>query len=70
MEPSVSRHEAHRYKSPDLRCTIRQRIAVGQYVIDEEYVTGCHLAGFPPEVQAAAVYRVESSWIVHVRLYM
>lgn len=54
-------------QSPDLHCQIRQRICVGPYVVDEEVITGFHLAGFPTEVHAAAVYRVEGDSIVHVR---
>jgi hypothetical protein len=56
--------------SPELRCAIRQRIAVGAYVIDEEAVTGFHLDGFPTELGAAVVYRVEADRIVHVRLLL
>jgi hypothetical protein len=54
-------------QSPELHCEIRQRICVGSYVVDEEAITGFHLAGFPTEVHAAAVYRVEEDRIVHVR---
>jgi hypothetical protein len=54
-------------QSPELHCEIRQRICVGPYVVDEEEITGFHLSGFPTEVHAAAVYRVERGRIVHVR---
>ncbi len=54
-------------QSPELHCEIRQRIRVGPYVVDEEAITGFHLAGFPTEVHAAAVYRVEGDRIVYVR---
>ena len=57
-------------QSPELHCEIRQRIRVGPYVVDEEEITGFHLAGFPTEVHGAAVYRVEGDKIVHVRLLM
>jgi hypothetical protein len=40
---------------------------VGPYVVDEEAITGFQLAGFPTEVHAVAVYRVESGRIVHLR---
>jgi uncharacterized protein (TIGR02246 family) len=53
---------------PDLRCEIRQRIRVGRYVVDEEAISGLHLAGFPTEIHGAAVYRVEGDRIAHVRL--
>lgn len=57
-------------QSPELHCEIRQRIHVGRYVIDEEAITGFHCAGFPTEVHAAAVYRVEGARIVYVRGFM
>ena len=57
-------------QSPDLRCEILQRIRVGPYVVDEEAITGVHLAGFPTEVHGAAVYRVEGDRIAHVRILM
>ena len=57
-------------QSPKLHCEIRQRIHVGRYVIDEEAITGFHCAGYPTEVHAAAVYRVEGVRIVYVRGFM
>jgi hypothetical protein len=54
-------------ESPELHCEISQRIHVGPYVIDEEVLTGFHSAGFPTEVHAAALYRVEGDRIVYVR---
>lgn len=57
-------------QSPHLHCEIRQRILVGQYIVDEEAITGFHLDGFPTELHAAAVYRVEGRRIAHVRLLM
>ncbi|MBN2526840.1 MAG: hypothetical protein JXR76_10645 [Deltaproteobacteria bacterium] len=50
-------------------CDIENRIEVGLYVIDEEHVTGINMEGFPQEVHAAAVYRVEDNLITHMRLY-
>ena len=54
-------------QSPQLHCEIRQRICVGSYVIDEEAITGFHLAGFPTELHAACVYRVEGDHIEYAR---
>jgi len=54
-------------QSPELHCEIRQRISVGPYVVDEEAITGLHLAGFPTEMHAACVYRVEGDHIVYAR---
>ncbi len=57
-------------QSPELHCEIRKRIHVGRYVIDEEAITGFRYVGFPSEVHAAAVYRVEGNRIVYVRGFM
>jgi uncharacterized protein (TIGR02246 family) len=57
-------------QSPNLHCELRQRIRVGQYVVDEEAITGLHLDGFPTEIHGVAVYRVEHGRIAHVRLLM
>jgi uncharacterized protein (TIGR02246 family) len=54
-------------QSPELHCKIQQRICVGCYVIDEEAITGFHLAGFPTELHAACVYRVEGGYIIYAR---
>ncbi|MGQ0733592.1 MAG: nuclear transport factor 2 family protein [Acidobacteriota bacterium] len=57
-------------QSLQLHCEIRHRIHVGRYVIDEEAITGFQYAGYPTEVHAAAVYRVEGGRIVYVRGFM
>jgi uncharacterized protein (TIGR02246 family) len=57
-------------QSPDLRCEIRNRIAVGPYVADEEAISGLHFEGFPTELHAGALYRVEDGQIVNARLLM
>ena len=57
-------------QSPDLHVEIPQRIQVGSFVIDEETITGFVFAGFPTEMRAAAVYRVEGNTIMHSRLMM
>ena len=51
--------------SPDLHCHLANRIVVGNYVLDEERVTG--RGGDPAESHVVAVYRVEDEKIVHVR---
>jgi hypothetical protein len=45
-------------ESPDLTANILQRIVIGDYVIDEEQITGFNLAGFPPELHAAVAYQI------------
>ena len=51
--------------SPDLHCHLASRVVVGNYVLDEERVTGRN--GNPEEGHVVAVYRVENEEIVHVR---
>jgi hypothetical protein len=34
------------------------RIVIGDYVIDEEQITGFNLAGVPPELHAAVAYKI------------
>ena len=55
-------------QSPQLHGEILNRIAVGEYVIDEERVTGIEMEGSPSEVHAAVVYRVLEGKIARVRL--
>jgi len=51
--------------SPDLHCHLASRVVVGNYVLDEERVTGRN--GNPEEGHVVAVYRIENDEIVHVR---
>jgi len=51
--------------SPDLNCRVVTRIVLGEYVIDEERVTG--RAGIDGEGHVAAVYRVDGGLITQVR---
>lgn len=55
--------------SPDLHARLVSRITVGDYVIDEEDVTGRNVEGFPDRVHAVAIYRVEGEKITHLRFY-
>ena len=57
-------------QSPDLCGEIKNRIVVGDFVIDEEKITGVKLEGFPETLHAVAIYRVDGGQIVHVRLLM
>jgi hypothetical protein len=56
--------------SPQLSVDIPQRIAVGDYVIDEEDIGGFVMAGFPAAMHAAGVYRVQDGLITEVVLIM
>jgi hypothetical protein len=52
--------------SPALHVEIATRIRVGDYVIDEEIVTGGR--GSPEAIRVAAIYHVRDGAIDHVRL--
>ncbi len=54
--------------SPNLHVRVAHRIHVGEYVIDDEYVSGLGLEGAPPEMHGAAIYRVVNDKIVSARL--
>lgn len=51
--------------SPQLHCKIVSRIVLGEYVLDEENVTG--RMGNPAMSHVVAVYRIENDSITHVR---
>lgn len=53
---------AHRFRdSPQLRTEIPRRMVAGDYVVDEEELSGFILAGFPPAMRAVVVYRVREA---------
>ena len=52
--------------SPHLHCRLVSRIRVGNYVIDEEEVTGVKLEDAPELLHAVAIYRIERDKIAHV----
>jgi hypothetical protein len=56
--------------SPQLRADITRRIVAGDYVIDEEDISGMVVAGFPPTMHAVAIYRVRDGLIYDVVLLM
>jgi hypothetical protein len=54
--------------SPHLSVEIPRRMVAGDYVVDEEDLSGFILAGFPPEMHAVVVYRVRDGLIHDVVL--
>jgi len=56
--------------SPQLRAEIPRRIVAGDYVIDEEDISGMVVAGFPPAMHAVVIYRVRDGLIHDVVLLM
>jgi len=57
-------------QSPTLSAQVVTRIAVGEFVIDEERVSGLVFQGMPPQLHAAVVYRVTEGKISQVQLLM
>ena len=56
--------------SPHLRVEIPRRMVAGDYVVDEEELSGFILAGFPPAMHAVVVYRVRDRLIHDVVFLM
>jgi hypothetical protein len=56
--------------SPQLRVDILSRMVVGEYVIDDEQVTGFNLPGSPTELHAVVVYQVQEDHIHGVTFIM
>jgi len=54
--------------SPDLRVSIGGRIAVGEFVIDEEHLSGFHFGDMPTELTAVSIYRVTGGKIAGLML--
>jgi hypothetical protein len=54
--------------SPQLSVQIPRRMVAGDYVVDEENLGGFILAGFPPEMHAVVIYRVQGGLIRDVIL--
>jgi uncharacterized protein (TIGR02246 family) len=57
-------------QSPELHVQIVARMVVGDFVIDEEQASGLVFEGLPPQMHAAAVYRVADEKIAQVQLFM
>ena len=56
--------------SPQLRAKILNRVVIGNYVIDEEEVSGIDLAGYPAEMHAAVAYQIRDGLIHGVRFLL
>lgn len=63
-------YEALFSNSPELNCQIVNRTSVGDWVIDEEHVSGLKMEGFPGEAHAVVAYRVTDGMISFVRMFM
>ena len=56
--------------SPQLSGQVLHRIALGDYVIDEEEVSGMNAAGYPSTMRSIVVYRVRDDLIQDVIFLM
>jgi len=56
------------HDSPRLAVQIPNRMAISEYVVDEERIEGFNLAGYPPTIHALAVYRITGGTIHEVTL--
>ena len=54
--------------SPHLAVEIPNRMAVSDYVVDEERIEGFNLAGYPPTIHAIVMYQVTDGAIHEVTL--
>jgi hypothetical protein len=54
--------------SPGLHLTIADRMTAGDFVVDEEQVSGMHFGDMPTEMTALSVYRVTDGKIARVML--
>jgi uncharacterized protein (TIGR02246 family) len=56
--------------SPDLSVTIANRMTAGDFVVDEEQLSGFHFGDMPTEMTALTVYRVTNGKISKLMLLM
>jgi hypothetical protein len=56
--------------SPDLGVVIASRITTGEFVVDEEHLSGFHFDGMPTEMVATTVYRVTGGKIARLMFLM
>jgi uncharacterized protein (TIGR02246 family) len=54
--------------SPDLRVTIAGRVTEGEFVVDEEHLSGFHFGDMPTDLVSVAVYRVRNGKITRLML--
>jgi putative hydrolase of HD superfamily len=54
--------------SPDLHLTVANRMTAGDFVVDEEHLTGMRFGDMPTEMTALSVYRVTNGRITRLML--
>ena len=55
-------------ESPELHYDIPKRISLGEFVVDEELVTGFSKPGSPPKLRAVLVYRFAGDLIREITI--
>lgn len=55
-------------QSPELHATIVSRMSVGNWVVDEEQVSGIVFEGFPGDLHDISIYAVTDGLIVRLQL--
>jgi uncharacterized protein (TIGR02246 family) len=69
--PAIAKHYGEIFaQSPDLHVRVASRIVVGDFVIDEEHVSGFVASGVTQQLHAAAVYHVRDGKIAQAQLFM
>jgi hypothetical protein len=54
--------------SPDLQVSVAGRIAAGEFVVDEEHLSGFHFGDMPTELTSIAIYHVIGGKIARLML--
>jgi uncharacterized protein (TIGR02246 family) len=54
--------------SPDLHVTIGGRVTAGEFVVDEEHLSGFHVGDMPTKMTAVAIYRITGGKIAKLML--
>jgi uncharacterized protein (TIGR02246 family) len=54
--------------SPDLQVTIASRMTSGEYVVDEEHLSGFHFDDMPTDMVSVSVYHVTDGKIARLML--
>jgi hypothetical protein len=54
--------------SPGLHLTIANRMTAGDFVVDEEHVSGMNFGDMPTEITALSIYRVTNGKIARLML--
>ena len=68
IEAIRARYARSMAENPDIHYDIPNRISLGEFVVDEERVTGFTKAGSPAEVSAVLIYRFVGTLIREITM--